>query len=185
MYVRPEQLRQNLESLDSAQLQAKLLSGQLTSEARALTLDILAARGVAVDAASVPPTSVALTQGPHSPPNPWPGRGVAKVVLALYGTLVVICSAIVFLDPPWVAPRPGTWEGMIGMLASEASGAPWSVWLLLNLSKDMTPGQVVAMNFACAALNVGLLLAYIRHARPAEGGGGLSRRRPPSSPRRR
>jgi hypothetical protein len=162
MHVSPEQLQSNLEALDSGDLLARVHSGALPDAALQVALGILKARGVDAGprAAVAPP---ALPTVPATAPRkPWPGGSAVRVLLGLYVVFVVLCTFVVFMDPPWVPPRNGTWGGMIGFLASLAAGAPWSFLMLVTQADRLSQMQFVMVDFACVALNLVLFGMYIR-----------------------
>jgi hypothetical protein len=161
MYLPADQLRRNLEALDSAALAMKVQSGQLTPDAHAMALSILHDRGVEPGPAEAPSSSLTRPEA-RAAVEP-DGRGLpARPILALYIAFVIACTLVVFADPPWVAPRNGTWDGTIGFLASLASGAPWSIGLLIAFGDRMTTMQGVVGNWVCVGINVALLVRYIR-----------------------
>lgn len=162
MYIDPEELRRNLQAMDSATLQSKLQSGALTKEARAVVLEILQARGIAPDAQSLQAPPVTKLVREAALRTPLPGRTIAKVLLGLYVVFVCLCTFVVFLDPPWIPPRNGTWEGMIGFMASVAAGAPFSFVVLLTQAGRISDAQAVAANFGCVVLNLVLFVLFIR-----------------------
>jgi hypothetical protein len=162
VYVDPDELRRNLEALDSATLQAKLQSGALTKEARAVALAILQARGITSGAEVPPAAPVTKLVRPAPLRTPLPGRTIAKVLFGLYVVFVLLCTFVVFMDPPWVPPRNGTWEGMIGFMASVAAGAPFSFVVLLTQAGHISDAQAVAANFGCVVLNLVLFVLFIR-----------------------
>ncbi len=162
MYLRPEQLRRNLETLDSEALRAKVQSGALTQDALSLALEILESRGFKAETESTKVPARITVVPAIAPQTTLPGGAAAKVLLGLYVAFVGLCTLLVFLDPPWVKARNGTWEGMAGFIASVASGAPWSILVLFTQVGHLSDAQFVAANFGCVALNLVLFVVYIR-----------------------
>ena len=162
MCIRPEQLRRNLEAMDSEALHAKAQSGALTQDALFLVLDILKSRGFEAGAESTSAQSEITAVPAFVPPIALPGGTIAKMLLRLYVAFAGLCTVLVFFDPPWVKAGNGTWEGMFGFMASVASGAPWSILLLFSQVGRLSEAQFVAMNFGCVALNLVLFVLYIR-----------------------
>ena len=161
MYIHPEQLRRNLEAMGSEALHAKAESGALTQDALSLALEILKSREFKASAESTKAPSGITVVPAVVPQTTLPGGTIAKVLLGLYVAFVCLCTLLVFLDPPWVKPSGG-WAGMIGLMASVASGAPWSILVLINQAGRLTETQFVAVNFGCVALNLVLFVIYIR-----------------------
>lgn len=162
MYMQPEQLRRNLEAMDSEALHAKAQSGGLTQDALSLALEILKSRGFKAGAESTKAPSGITVVPAVVPQTTLPGGTIAKVLLGLYVAFVCLCTLLVFFDPPWVKASNGTWEGMFGFMASVASGAPWSILVLLTQVGRLSETQFVAINFGCVALNLVLFVIYIR-----------------------
>ena len=162
MYIHPEQLRRNLEAMGSEALHAKAESGALTQDALSLALEILKSREFKASAESTKAPSGITVVPAVVPQTTLPGGTIAKVLLGLYVAFVCLCTLLVFLDPPWLKPSNGDWAGMIGLIASVASGAPWSILVLINQAGRLTETQFVAVNFGCVALNLVLFVIYIR-----------------------
>ena len=160
MHVTPEQLLANLEALDPTTLEAKLRSGGMTPEAAAIAHELLAARGVVVEAA--PPAAPPPVARPEPPPAPLPGGRIVKAAFVLYLLFLLLCTVAVIGDPPWSRPGNGTWEGMIGSIATFGAGFPWTYLYFRSpfVSSNMTPFLLVAL--AGVVANVVLFTRYLR-----------------------
>ena len=158
MYLQPEQLRKNLQALDSETLIAKVQSGQLTADASAVAQAVLKERGVETTTASAPSLPHGLTNATQASAQ----KSAAGTLLVLYVAFVIVCVLVMFADPPWVKPANGSWQGMIGFLASLAAGAPWSIGVLLAQGSEVSAGQSVISSLFCACVNIAILIGYAR-----------------------
>ena len=178
MYVNQEQLQSAFAALDSATLRARLGSGELTAQARAIAGAELQRREDAGAApAASPPASPAVPAAPASADPyagvpyavaPAPGitlsRPLLKVALVVYVLLVLVALVMVVADPPWVAPRQGMWTGALGTMASIAAGLPWSLLLLFKGGATMGNALFAALCWLCVPLNLALFALLFRRS---------------------
>ena len=163
MHIRPEQLRANLEALDSEALRARLRAGKLTEAAREIANAVLVARGEPGENPAVAPSLLAEVER-NAPPvaKPLPGRPLALAALWLYVGLAILCTVVVFADPPWASPQGGSWKGMIGTLAAVTAGLPWTYVYLSGFMASNSVGVLIAVAALGVAVNLSLLAMYLR-----------------------
>lgn len=164
MYVRPEQLKANLEAMDSESIRAKVRSGRLTAEALEVANAVLAARGEAVQAGSHmvpsrPKTAPNLTRRANLR-----GWSIALVAFYSYLAFAVLCAVVVFADPPWATPSNGTWAGMLGGIASLAAGLPWTYLYLKTVGATAGGAALATVAGLGVSVNVVLFIGYLGRA---------------------
>lgn len=163
MYVSADQLKANLEALDTQTLAAKVAAGVLTNDAQALARAILSSRGVAVDSLLPSATTAApVWSTVQAAPARLPGRRLVRIAFGLYIVFLLLCSVVVAFDPPWSTPSNGTWTGMLGTLAAFAAGLPWTYLFIRALGYTSTSTHFVLMTLAGVGTNLTLFVMYLR-----------------------
>ena len=149
--------------LDSAIIRGRLLSADLSEQARAVALAELARREEAGE-----PVLAASVQKAPSPGqtlrNALPGRPVMKVLAGLYVAYVVLCLALLLIDPPWVTSTHSIGTGMLGGVAALALGLPWDL-LLIKFVGGSAGGSMARYLLACvcgAGVNLAFFVWYFR-----------------------
>lgn len=163
MLVSRDQLEQTFRKLDSAMIRGRLLSADLSPEAREVALAELARREQAGE-----PALAAPVEKPPSPAqallNALPGRPVMKVLAVLYGAFVLLCILVILADPPWVSSSHNIGTGMLGGVAALALGLPWDLVLIKFLGPS-SGGSMAAYLLVClsgAGVNVAFFVWYFR-----------------------
>jgi hypothetical protein len=165
MYVSAEKLKEIYRDLDSPAIFEKLRTGGLTPEARELALAELATRKQAVA-----PEDVAPVAAPVRAPVGGAGSQLAmRVLFVVYVVFLALCAVVLVADPPRGTQPHGSYDGMIGMIASAAAGLPWTfvgVFLLgavpmaNRLFLLLGEFGIVALCWGGAALNLVLFRRY-------------------------
>ena len=161
MYVSREELTENLGRLDTANLRGMLRAGGLTKDAKEFILEELARRGSIGDVSNeVEPIEQGCSSVEATPLAQ--GRSFAKIAFTLYIVFVGICALITIIDPPWQTPAQGTWEGMLGGIATFGAGLPWTYLLASMAVYSASPMKFVALSWSCVVLNFVLFALYFR-----------------------
>jgi hypothetical protein len=162
MYLRPELLRANLESLDSEAILAKVQSGAMTKEACAIAQEVLASRGMSSVAPSEAVPLALRVPGSIREHANLPGQHLLPWIIGIYAAFLLLCTFVVLSDPPWNRPRNGTWEGAIGTFAAFAAGAPWTFLFAGVPGVAANTTLFLALSWVGVIINFAFLLAYQR-----------------------
>jgi len=163
MLVSREQLEQTFRKLDSATIRGRLLSGDMSDEAREVALAELARREQAGEPVLALPVDKPPSPG-QSLLDALPGRPVMKVLAGLYGAFVLLCVVVMLFDPPWVTSTHSIGSGMLGGVAALALGLPWDL-VLINFLGAKAGGSMAAYLLVClggAGINVAFFAWYFR-----------------------
>jgi hypothetical protein len=163
MLVSREQLEQTYRKLDSATIRGRLLSADLSAQAREVAQAELARREQAGEPAVAVQPAQARSPG-RALLDALPSRPVMKVLAGLYGAFILLCLAVILVDPPWVTSTHSIGTGMLGGVAAVALGLPWDLVLIQWLGAA-AGGSMVAYLLIClagAGINCAFFVWYFR-----------------------
>ena len=72
----------------------------------------------------------------------------------------MLAGLVVCVDPPWIKPTPGMWQGSFGAMASFAVGLPWSYILARATTNSGSP---LAIWWSFMLLNLTLFFLFFRY----------------------
>jgi len=165
MLVSREHLERTFRTLDSAMIRGRLLTGDLSTEAKEVALAELERREKTGETAHESPveTPIALSQ---TILEALPSRPVMKAVMGMYVAFVTLCLVIMTFDPPWVTSAKNIGTGMLGGVATFAMGLPWD-YVFMNILGPHVADDIATYMFICLSgvvVNLAVFAWYFKRS---------------------